>query len=167
MRLIKKINPARLSLKTLSALRERKAARAIVYDKKGGIGFIETKNGFHKLPGGGIERGENKLDALKRELLEELGCRVKITGEVGYVVEYRKRYRLKQTSYCYLAKVVGRKGSPSFTAKEIRNRFRVLWVSIDKALALLRTDKPLTYEGKFIIVRDKSFLERVKQLKIC
>jgi 8-oxo-dGTP diphosphatase len=74
----------------------------------------------------------------------------------------RDKWNLKQESFCYLAKVIGEKGQPQFTAEEIADGFAVKWVSLEEALALMKKDEPNTYDGKFIQVRDLCFLEEAK-----
>jgi 8-oxo-dGTP diphosphatase len=52
--------------------RERQAARAVLFEKEGRVAIINVTNkNYHKLPGGGIDPGENAEKALKREVLEE------------------------------------------------------------------------------------------------
>lgn len=85
----------------------RSAARAIVFDEKGLIPILfVSKFNYHKLPGGGIEKDETIKEACEREMLEETGCYVKITEELGKVTEYRSEFNLYQTSYCYLGEVL-------------------------------------------------------------
>ena len=63
----------------------RRAARAVIFDESGKVALLHvTKDGYHKIPGGGVENGENEKDALCREALEEAGCEVKINGELLY-----------------------------------------------------------------------------------
>src|SRR3989344_281313 len=114
MRLIKVLNPENVSEDEVATFAFRNAARAIVYDQDGNVGILNvSKQKYHKLPGGGIEQGENIESALKRECREELGCDIKVNREVGQIVEYRKIFRLKQTSFCYSATGIGEKGMPS------------------------------------------------------
>ncbi|KKU09836.1 MAG: hypothetical protein UX13_C0029G0004 [Candidatus Woesebacteria bacterium GW2011_GWB1_45_5] len=142
----------------------RLASRAVLFDGDGLIPILfVSKFNYHKLPGGGVEEKENKMEALAREVLEETGCTAKITGEVGKITEYRSEFNLYQTPYCYFGKVTS-KGSPSFEQGEIDEGFRLVWLSLDDAIAQLRKDKPLNYEGKFIKERDLRFLEEGKRL---
>ncbi|HEY4496078.1 MAG TPA: NUDIX domain-containing protein [Candidatus Paceibacterota bacterium] len=133
MKLIKLINPENVSEEEVKNYRVREAGRAIVLDENGHIGLLHvSKENYYKLAGGGIEEGEDKIIALRRECLEELGCDIEITGEIGFIVEYRRIFNLKQTSYCYLAKVKGKKGNPDFTDDEKENGFKQYGYPIKK-----------------------------------
>ena len=93
--------------------RERRASRAIIFDKDRNIALLHATNKkFHKLPGGGIKKGENIEQALRREALEEIGCNIKNIWELGAVEEYRNAFSLHQISYCFIAELQGKKGIP-------------------------------------------------------
>ncbi|HSH56037.1 MAG TPA: NUDIX domain-containing protein [Candidatus Limnocylindrales bacterium] len=146
--------------------RKRDAARAVVSDGAGKVALLHVGlHNYHKLPGGGIDEREDIPTTLERELLEEIGCKAEITGEVGEIIEYRNQYGLMQTSYCFTAIQVGEKGDPDFTEKELREQFSIVWVDdIDSAIALLERDEPTNYEGKFIQIRDLTLLKAAKNL---
>ena len=57
------------------------------------------------------------------------------------------------------------KGQPDFTSGELAEGFELVWLSLDDAVAKLKKDKPLNYEGKFIQERDLRFLEEAKKSK--
>jgi 8-oxo-dGTP diphosphatase len=147
---------------------KRVAYRAILFDEKNltPILFV-SKSGYHKIPGGGIEKGEDKMEALAREIHEETGCRAEIKGEVGKVTEYRSEFEWFQfqTSYCYFGRVI-KKGVPHFDRGEMEEGFKLIWLTLNKAISTLKSDKPSNYEGKFIQKRDLSFLEEAKKLKL-
>jgi 8-oxo-dGTP pyrophosphatase MutT (NUDIX family) len=160
MKLIKTIQFKDLKAEETDKFEIRRAARAVVFDHDKNIGILYVgKYNYHKLPGGGLEGDESIAEALKRECLEEIGCNTETFGELGETIEYRDKWSLKQHSYCYLANVVGDKGKPEFTQKEIDNGFEIKWVSLGEAVKLLENDKPEGYEGGFIQIRDISFLK--------
>jgi 8-oxo-dGTP diphosphatase len=141
----------------------RKAARAVVFDDDNKIAILRvTKHNYHKIPGGGVEKNEDITEALEREALEETGCKISVTGEIGEIVEFRDKLDLEQKSYCYLAKVIGEKSQPNFTEEESDDGFEILWTTMDEAIEILKKDKPDDYEGKFIQVRDLCFLEEAR-----
>ena len=159
MRLLKTINPKNVNEASISDWQYRKAARAVVFDKNNRIGllYVKKKN-YYKLPGGGIEEGENIETALSRECREELGVEIKTIKEVGSIVEYRSKWKLHQISYCFIAKIDSKKKAPNFTEKEKLSGFEIVWIESSVALKLLNLRKTSDYEGKFIEERDLCFL---------
>jgi len=148
----------------------RSAARAVLFDDKNFVPILfVSKHNYHKLPGGGIKPSEDKMKGLEREVLEEVGSNIKVSGEIGKIVEYRSKenfdwiYDLKQTSYCYLGKITS-KGTPKFTKTEINDGFQLIWLTLDQAISVLSSDQPNNQEGKFIRERDLTFLSAAKDL---
>ncbi|HLC88508.1 MAG TPA: NUDIX domain-containing protein [Candidatus Nanoarchaeia archaeon] len=148
-----------------STLKIREASRAALFDENGLIPLLFVSNyNYHKLPGGGITDGEDKLPALAREVLEEVGSKIEVTGEVGKIIEFRSRFNLKQISYCYIGKIIS-KGAPDFTEEELSHGFKIVWLSLGEAISKVENDKPTNFEGSFIQKRDLVFLKRVEQIK--
>lgn len=104
---------------------------------------------------------EDRIKALRRECLEEVGSEIEVTGEVGKIFEFRSKFNLKQTSYCYYGKIIS-KDLPNFKKRELRQDFRIVWVTLDEAISKIKNDQPNNYEGVFIKERDLCFLENYK-----
>ena len=148
----------------------RSAARAVIFSGNKIALLHVTKNNYHKLPGGGIEKSETVKGALIREIAEETGCKIKITGEVGKVIEHRshegilnRNAGVLQTSYCYLADVL-EKGKPNFDEGEKEAGYKLEWASLDLAIKMIENSKPNNYEGKFIVKRDLALLRAAKAI---
>lgn len=155
-----------LETKTVDKYLKREAARAIIFDAEGKIAFLEVRRDhYHKLPGGGIDDGENPKEAVVREALEEVGASIKLRDiKVGSILEHRSHHKLQQTSYCFIADLCGELGALQREESEIETQQFPIWVTLDEAIKLSETDNPDDYEGKFIKIRDLTFLKEVKKL---
>lgn len=163
MKILKEIKDKKFSINE-STLKIREASRAVLFDENGLIPLLfVSKYNYHKLPGGGIDDGEDKMKALVREIFEEVGSEIKITGEVGKIIEFRSKFNLKQTSYCYIGKIIS-KGKPTFMKEELSQNFKLLWLPLDDAISKVENDKPENYSGFFIQQRDIIFLKKAKQI---
>lgn len=119
----------------------RRAVRAVLSDKNGQIALMYAKQGdYYKLPGGGVDEGEDLAAALSRELLEETGSRATVTKELGEVIEWRDFDQMNQVSFAYKAILIGGPIKPNLTQSEIDEGFEVRWVvNLDKAIKLVES----------------------------
>lgn len=167
MKLIKELSNKDVGLKNkkITEYRVRKAARAVVFDKQGKVAILHaSKNGYHKIAGGGIESGENIKIALAREIYEETGCTATVKNEIGMIIEYRDNIKLLQISYCYIA-YVKKHGEPHFTKSEKDEGFKLEWFSVDEALKKFKKDNLSTYGAKFMSTRDSIFLREAQKIE--
>lgn len=147
-----------------AVLHGREAARAIL-SRGSDIALLwVSKLGYHKLPGGGLEDGEERTGALAREILEETGWEADIEEELGMTVEIRGEFGLRQVSYVYLAQASKKVARPSFTKKEMSQGFELRWMNIDEALKMMENEEPKDYEGKFVHHRDLFLLKMAYSL---
>lgn len=141
---------------------DRSAVRVVAFNAAREVAIMYSKRDrYYKLPGGGIDPGEQHEAAALREMQEETGALIKIRRHLGCVAtteEYRNK--LHQMSYCYVADVVDDSGSPNLTTEEIRNGLVHLWLSVDEAKCRMAEAEPRTeLADLYIKVRDSYLLE--------
>ena len=156
------------SFKELPNYNLRKVARGIIIREDGKIAILYKSNkNEYKLVGGGIEDNEEPKDAFIREVLEETGCEIEITDELGKVEEYRNKKEFKQISYVYIGKVIKDTKKINYTEKEINEGAKLLWLEPNIALEYMNncynnlkaSEYSDIYSTKFVVLRDKRILE--------
>lgn len=163
MTLILTINPEQIPADIASTYTLRQSARAVVFDTVGRIALLSVgRHDYYKLPGGGIEEGEDIVAALVRECREEIGCSIFVGESLGEVHEYRAKFLQHQISYCFTAQVEGDIGIPTFTPDEVADAFALEWYLPEEALMILESQSPSDYIGRFVTVRDTTILKSLK-----
>ena len=76
--------------------RLRPSARAVLFDDTSRVALMHVvSDNYYKLPGGGIDEGEDIHTGLKRELLEEVGAKsIDILGEIGQIDVYFEELKM-------------------------------------------------------------------------
>ncbi|WP_297435875.1 NUDIX hydrolase [uncultured Clostridium sp.] len=135
-----------------------RSSRAVVFNGDR-VALLNVKNeGYHKLPGGKIDKDETREEAVIREVSEEIGYKMNITEELGLIIEYSDDTSFMQLSFAYKG-IILEKSNINLSENEINQGIEVEWYYIDEAIKILREEKPDSYHGKFIVNRDLSFLE--------
>ncbi|MGN0144675.1 MAG: NUDIX hydrolase [Clostridium sp.] len=124
---------------SIGSVNYREAVRAIIIrDNK--ILMVHSKNEDYKFPGGGIKKGEGKIQALRREIQEETGYVVKkIDKQVGIVTEkskdkYVHNRIFKMISYYYVCEVTNEIKEQKLDAYEAELEFKPVWIDIKEAI---------------------------------
>lgn len=141
-------------------LNERFAVRAIVM-RNGKYAVLQSAAGDYKLPGGGVEIGEDYKEALAREVLEETGLFVieSSVKEMGEVIEIRadelrSGYKFVQHSYYFLCDVREECTDIHMTDDEIAHGYEFKWVDLEE---IINTNLKLCKENWTF--RDTRFLQ--------
>ncbi|CAM4068175.1 NUDIX hydrolase [Kibdelosporangium persicum] len=103
----------------------RAAVSAFVLDEANHLLMIRrTDNDLYAIPGGGIEPGETVTAATVREVQEETGIDIEVTGLIGiysnpqHVIEYDDGEVRQEFSICFRARPVGGELRTSSESKE-------------------------------------------------
>ena len=138
----------------------RHAVRIIITNNKGEIIIIYVKKGnYYKLPGGGIEKGEDHHITGEREAKEETGCKVILDRDYFAVTE-EWRNDLHQISYCYATHLIEDTGAIELTDDELVDGLQHEWISIRAAIEKMKVSQPTSELGRFIKERDLYFVEK-------
>ena len=117
----------------------RVAVRGIIFID-GKLLMIENNFGEAKLPGGGIESGEDDSEALVREVKEETGYDVLVESIVPFGEIEEKRLSVNepkiwhQISRLYFCDVYPEKGQCNYTENEKKYGFKQILYTLDEAL---------------------------------
>jgi 8-oxo-dGTP pyrophosphatase MutT (NUDIX family) len=100
---------------------------AAVRDEQGHLLMIHrTDNNLWALPGGGHDVGESIADTAVREVREETGIGIEVTGLIGlytnprHVIAYDDGEARQQFSICFAARPTGGTLSTSSESREVR-----------------------------------------------
>lgn len=153
----------------------RYASRGLVFNDQNEIAVFHKKNkNEYKLPGGGIKKNENPVEAFYREVLEETGCVVEILDCLGTIIEEKSSTNFKQVSYVYVSRVINDSRKLNLTEKEKEEGAVLLWKSIQDALDLITNCQENLvgslyddlYRSLFMVERDKEILNYYIKNKI-
>lgn len=148
----------------------RQAVRAVIRRQDKKIAMVySSKFDTYKIPGGGIEKGESILDALKRETLEETGLEINITFPLGLVTELRADFSkfekgMFQFSYAYFANYKKDLQDVSYTDSELEEGFSLKWIEIHEVMKHMQSSRTNSYNKKFELARDFLILSEAKSL---
>tara|TARA_B110000211_G_C13886634_1_gene467614 strand:- start:211 stop:729 length:519 start_codon:yes stop_codon:yes gene_type:complete len=94
----------------------------------------------YSLPGGGLDEGEDLIEGMIRELIEETGAQnISNIAPFGIYEEYRPWYKpdydiQHMISYCYTCHVSKALGETALESYEMKNGMKAIWVNIHEAI---------------------------------
>ena len=149
---------------------DRQIVRAIVFDEAGWFYFVRARRNdqFGKATlietsGGGVEKGEDLLSAIRRELGEELGANVEVLGKIGVVSDYYNLIHRHNINHYYLCKALSF-GEKHLMPDEIEDfHLSTLRLTGDEAEAEYRR-RACTPIGRLIAARELPVLQRAREI---
>lgn len=139
----------------LSTKTPRKTSRAIVVNDDGLYAVVYAKKfKLHGLPGGGFEKGESEVDALRREIMEETGCACDSIEPLGIVSENRGHANYTVLSYYFVVHTSTKKGMPHYTKGEVWLGTSLKWCTFEEMNHLIRDAVHTTNQRRFLQARD-------------
>lgn len=147
--------------------KDRRTGKVVLLDEESRIALVgNTVNDYFLLPGGGIDDHENAQEGAARECLEETGCKIAITHDLGITDDYRSRDARHSVNYGFLGHVISREDS-QLTESERDVGLYIRWVALDEALKIFASQEVAVHENTvrfyntgFNMLRDKFFLEK-------
>lgn len=149
---------------------DREIVRAIVFDDEGFFYFVraERDDDFGRATlietsGGGVEKGEDLLAAIHRELKEELGAKVEILCKIGVVNDYYNLIHRHNINNYYLCKIVSF-GDKNLMQDEIEC-FHLSTLKLTYEQAVEEYEKcSVTKLGRLVTNRELPILKYAKKL---
>ena len=149
---------------------DRTVVRAIVFDEEDKFYFVKAvrdddfgKATLIETSGGGVEENEELLDAIKRELKEELGVEVDVICKIGVVSDYYNLIHRHNINNYFLCKVKSF-GDKNLTKEEMDDfHLSTLRLSYEEACKEYEY-RANTKLGKLISNRELPILHRAKEI---
>ena len=149
---------------------DRTVVRAIVFDEEDKFYFVKAvrdddfgKATLIETSGGGVEENEELLDAIKRELKEELGVEVDVVCKIGVVSDYYNLIHRHNINNYFLCKVKSF-GDKNLTKEEMDDfHLSTLRLSYEEACKEYEY-RANTKLGKLISNRELPILHRAKEI---
>ena len=141
MRLIHKHTNEAVANLTDPVVFERAAARGIIMDGDDILLIYTKRYNDYSFPGGGVDKGEDLIHGLIRELEEETGAKnIEVQSAFGAYEEYRPSYydgydMVHMLSYFYVCSADRELGEASPEDYEIKNGSEPVWVNIYEAIS--------------------------------
>lgn len=149
----------------------RPSVRAIIINGNKIAMVYSKKYDYYKFPGGGINKNEEMLDALVREVKEETGLIVKrdTIKEYGYVIRKEKgdfTDIFLQENYYYLCDVEKEVTNQNLDDYELEEGFCLKWVIPSLAIDTNLNHDHYGFYDLNILIRDSKILEILKDSKV-
>lgn len=149
---------------------DRNVVRAIVFDEEDKFYFVRAvrdddfgKATLIETSGGGVEENEELLDAIKRELKEELGVEVDVICKIGVVSDYYNLIHRHNINNYFLCRVKSF-GDKKLTKEEMDDfHLSTLRLSYEEACKEYEY-RANTKLGKLISNREVPILHRAKEI---
>ena len=149
---------------------DRTVVRAIVFDEEDKFYFVRAvrdddfgKATLIETSGGGVEENEELLDAIKRELKEELGVEVDVICKIGVVSDYYNLIHRHNINNYFLCKVISF-GEKCLTTDEIECfHLSTLKLSYQQAIDEYN-NKAVSKLGKLLYNREMPILLKAKEI---
>ncbi|MDE7307656.1 MAG: NUDIX domain-containing protein [Lachnospiraceae bacterium] len=146
----------------------KQTVRAVIL-RNGKMVMQRSRGGEYKIPGGGLEKGEDIAAALYREVLEEAGMKIDIKSmkEIGEIIELRcdvfePEKKFERHTYYYLCEIT-EEGLPlTLTESEQEQGFACVWETPE---IIYECNKTICTSPNTI--RDTVFIKMLTDKEVC
>lgn len=143
---------------------KRTAARAVIRKGNKYAMIKSDKYGEYKFPGGGVKKGENPIEALIREVLEETGLTV-VKEKIRYLGRAEERRKgeiediFEMVSYYYECEISYDIGEQNLDDYEKEYGYRLVFTTLQEAI---KNNKEITnIENIPWVIRDTKVMEKL------
>ena len=147
----------------------REIVRAILLDENNNVCIEKLKDDdgfgprdYYETPGGGIKSGESHIDALHREIEEEVGYKCEVIKHIADVHDYYNLIKRKNHNYFYLVRRKEKVEQRLEEDEKIRIE-KIIWVPIDEAISLYENMQNVLV-GKIVKQRELPILKLAKEM---